>query len=250
MLVLHGNYRTENLTHHLREAMELFSTRLPTVYSLEHAREIFLPDVASLNTYADSLADALSFIVKELGFRRVSVLAIGEGAQLLLKYLSLASLQIFEMLDKVVLLNCEFGGFRMTHAYSLHEYQQTLKDITKPVRLELLNRLRVISIQGRKFNRLNGPNYYQLLLSANDKPYFLKNFVALETRHLWNVYLDLSNQELLEFDPMLRLLAEFFVLDSAAPMTTRSINYFFRYREDPNPEPHAAYKQEFTLQCP
>lgn len=169
----------------------------------------------------------------------------------MLKYLSIASLRIFEVLDKVVLLNCEYGGFRMAHAHSQLEYQRMLRDMTEPARLELLSQLRIVSVQGRKFNRLSGLSNYQLVLPDVDgRHYYLKNFVPLETRHLWNVYLELSSQELLEFEPMLRLLGEFFVLDSSSPMSPKSIDYFFRFREDPHPEPMAAYKQEFTLQCP
>jgi hypothetical protein len=33
-------------------------------------------------------------------------------------------------------------------------------------------------------------------------------------------------------------------------MQPKNIEYFFLYREDPAPEPQAAYKQEFTLKCP
>jgi len=63
-VVLHGNYRTDNLTHYLREAMQSFSTRLPVVYSLEHRRDIFLPNRQHLELYVESLADALNFLVK------------------------------------------------------------------------------------------------------------------------------------------------------------------------------------------
>ena len=34
---------------------------------------------------------------------------------------------------------------------------------------------------------------------------------------------------------MVRLLTEFFVLDSSSTMPVKSIDYFFRFREDPNP---------------
>jgi hypothetical protein len=123
------------------------------------------------------------------------VLAIGEGAQIVLKYLSVASLRFFEVLDKVVLLNCEYGGFRMLHAHSQIEYQQMIKEMTEPARLEVLNRLRIVSVQGRKFNRLSGLSNYQLVLQSEEgKLFSLKNFVPLESRHLWNVYLDLTNQ--------------------------------------------------------
>jgi len=119
-----------------------------------------VPNARYLDLYVENLADAISFMVRELGFRKLSVLAIGDGAQLLLKYLSIASLRLFEVLDKVVLLNCEYGGFRMQHAHSQFEYQRLLKDIAEPARLELLNQLRIVSVQGRKFNRLSGLNNY------------------------------------------------------------------------------------------
>ena len=98
--------------------MGAFSTRLPAIYSLDHSRDIFLPDGRYVDLYVESLASSISFLVRELGFRKLSILAIGEGAQLLLKYLSIASLRLFEVLDKVVLLNCEYGGFRMSHSHS------------------------------------------------------------------------------------------------------------------------------------
>jgi len=74
-----------------------------------------------------------------------------------------------------------------------------------------------------------------VLPASDGRLHYLNNFVGLESRHLWNVYLDLTNQEQLEFEPMVRLLAEFFVLDSANTMSPKSIGYFFHYREDPYP---------------
>lgn len=74
---MHGNYRAENLTHYLKEVMEVFSTRLPVVYTIDHARDIFLPDNRYLDLYVEDLAYIISFLVRELDFRKLTVLAIG-----------------------------------------------------------------------------------------------------------------------------------------------------------------------------
>lgn len=43
VFVLHGNYRTQNLTEFLKEAMLRFARRVPAVYSVDHRKPIFLP---------------------------------------------------------------------------------------------------------------------------------------------------------------------------------------------------------------
>jgi hypothetical protein len=53
----------------------------------------------------------------------------------MLKYLSIVSLKLFECLDKVILINCEYAGFRYTHGQSLYEYRNLIKDLTEPKRL-------------------------------------------------------------------------------------------------------------------
>jgi hypothetical protein len=65
-----------------------------------------------------AIAEVINFMVEELGVRKLSILAIGEGSQLVLKYISVASLKLFEYLDKVILINCEYAGFKYTHSNS------------------------------------------------------------------------------------------------------------------------------------
>lgn len=246
VLVVHGNYRTEHLSEFLNEAMLRFARRVPTVYSLEHRKSIFLPTVDVLNSYLESLSSLVDFAVRDLGVRKLSILAVGEATEIVLAFLARTALQMFECLDKVILINCQYGRFRFSHSLSGEWYQSLLQEMGEPGRLQRLNRLRIVSIQTKRADRLSSPEASQLIF-PNGK--YLRNYVAIESRYMWNMYLDFQDFEMMDFDASITLLGEFLVLDSATAMTTKNIEYFFLYKEEPHPEPRSIYKQEFTLNC-
>lgn len=96
----------------------------------------------------------LVFAIKELGIRKLTILAVGEATQIVLALLARMALNMFEYIDKVILINCQYGRFRFAHSLSVRWYADLLIQLSIPQRLGHLNRLRLVSIQTHKANRL------------------------------------------------------------------------------------------------
>lgn len=128
--------------------------------------------------------------MRELGIRKVTLLAVGEAAQIALTFLARAALHVFDYLDKVILINCQYSRFRFTHSLSHQWYQSLLEELSRPARLQLLNKLRIISIQTKKLSRLERAENYQLVM-PNGK--YFQNYVGIESRHMWNLYMDFQD---------------------------------------------------------
>jgi hypothetical protein len=68
---------------------------------------------------------------------------VGDGAEFILRYLSLVSLDFFNFLDKIILIN-GFFELEFNHYLSMSYYEDTLKKLLDPLRLNMLNKLRII----------------------------------------------------------------------------------------------------------
>lgn len=114
-----------------------------------------------------------------------------------------------------------------------------------------MNKLAIISIQSKKLKMQRKASDNHLVFQDQRHGWLrFSNYLSLETRFMWNIYLYMENSELFEFFPFVDLIANFLVLDSRHPMSISTIEYFLKWKEHPNPQPNSEHKREFTMQCP
>lgn len=68
---------------------------------------------------------------------------MGDGAEFIIRYLSLVSLDFFNFLDKIILIN-GFFELEFNHNLCMSYYEDTLKKLLDPLRLNMLNKIRII----------------------------------------------------------------------------------------------------------
>lgn len=143
-------------------------------------------------------------------------------------------------MDKVVLINCGYMSANVFHWNYRVEYKRMLLRFNESSRRDAMNSLRIVSIQTKAISRRLPESYTKLILISGASP---QNFVSIESRYIWSVYTELTPELMFYFNPFVSILSQFIILDLTSKMSIKQIDYFFRFKENPKPEPAVAYKR-------
>ena len=226
---------------HQSQAAQLSENRIPA-YVLKNKKPLIMRTSQYLDTYVNEIALIFTYFVKKIGIKKLTIFAFEEGALLTFRTLvevqgPMAS-QLFEMIEKVVLINLynpEVQVYDNEPSEFLEETKRML--FADSSKVSLFNSLRIVYIKTLEVPYPYSRNLFpeHLTFELTHGLYRFRNTISLSTRSMWNVYAQLNSDEYFKFEPFVWLLSRFLLEFRQYDLSNKDIEYFFLFRETKHP---------------